>query len=631
MMSTNANASGTLLRYDLMTDPFPLQASPETGNLNAAQLTVVASNPAPLTPVTLQGLIITLPVGPDSTALTQDAKGIGPVPPAGWTLKETQYPAGAVRYLFYPGKGERGVRGAGLSFIFNNVEVNRQPGTVEIQVLEGSRDCMPPDCPVQSLYITKFPSGWGEVQLWTNPDPPVVPRDGSVTLNWAGPGGATYRLQYYTPRDGIVIVPQPGQPPLANRGKYPPDGDTPLQLDQTTTFYMSVEESIDKQKYSAQQQVTATVEALVPVFKLFTGQFLWADNSYALSLKWDTQNAATCRLTGDPHLLAPSSLDDSYLIEPTRKRPLRHTYALTAENVVGETLSPPATLRWGNTIASGRPGGTGIAISGDDSYLYLIGGPNGVAKFALDSFFTGSPQPVAQYQASPPPGGFPSPDDMNLGTPIGLALSPDNSLLFVVDRNGGIFVINAETLQLITSGAPGLMPTAVACPRDGSRIYIGGSLPGVGWSGITAFTFDGNFLNLNEPSMFNTNVPATIAISPLDGRIFASHHSPDQIAVWESTADPNVPLHQVGALQGVPFPPQGIAFSPDGTRIFVAGDGNLIHVFDYATLQPAGQPVTLNINATAIASTFDGTRLLVSDGQTLSLIVPSGLTGGVGG
>lgn len=451
----------TLLRYDLTTDPFPLQASPETGNLNQATLTVVASNPNPRMPVTLKGLIITLPIGADATDLTVDANDIGPVPPAGWTLHNKEPFTGALKYIFYPDKGESQVKGAGLSFIFNNVELNRQPGIVGIEVMEGSDNCAPPACPTQQLFITKFPNGWGQVQVWTNPDPPLLPPDGSLTLNWAGPDRATYSLQYFTPRDGIVLVPAKGQPPLSNKGQYPPVGDPPLQLDQTTTFYLSVEENIDNQKYSAQQQVTATVEVFKPIINRFTGESLWADNSYGLVLKWDTQNAVTCRVTGDPHLLAPSSLDDSYLITPSLRKPLQHTYMLTAENAVGDTISPLASVQWGNIIASVPMGGNGptvngIAVSNDDSYLYLLGGQYGLlTKFALDSVFTGSPQPVAQFQTNQNNSSFQS-NDMQPDSPIGLALSPDNNRLYVANSSGGIIVLDAATLTEINGSAPGL-------------------------------------------------------------------------------------------------------------------------------------------------------------------------------
>lgn len=41
----------TLLNYVLTTNPFPLQASPDKGNPLNANLTVVALNPDPETPV----------------------------------------------------------------------------------------------------------------------------------------------------------------------------------------------------------------------------------------------------------------------------------------------------------------------------------------------------------------------------------------------------------------------------------------------------------------------------------------------------------------------------------------------------------------------------------------------------
>ena len=54
-------ATSPILRYALTTDPFPLQASPaEWQPLSTATLTIVASNPTSA-PVTLQGLIVTLP------------------------------------------------------------------------------------------------------------------------------------------------------------------------------------------------------------------------------------------------------------------------------------------------------------------------------------------------------------------------------------------------------------------------------------------------------------------------------------------------------------------------------------------------------------------------------------------
>lgn len=51
--------ANTLLRYDLSPAPFPLEASPSSGNANVVALTLVATN-ATSSGVTLQGVLITL-------------------------------------------------------------------------------------------------------------------------------------------------------------------------------------------------------------------------------------------------------------------------------------------------------------------------------------------------------------------------------------------------------------------------------------------------------------------------------------------------------------------------------------------------------------------------------------------
>ena len=109
-------ATAPILRYALTTDPFPLQASPQSGNLTTATLTIVASNPTSA-PVTLQGLIVTLPVGDGSTDLTPDAASISPIPPANWTLNDTVPSTGQVKYIFYPAKGHGAVGSEGLNFV----------------------------------------------------------------------------------------------------------------------------------------------------------------------------------------------------------------------------------------------------------------------------------------------------------------------------------------------------------------------------------------------------------------------------------------------------------------------------------------------------------------------------------
>lgn len=134
-------------------------------------LTVVASNPnadPDKNPVTLQGLSITIPVGPDATDPTADGTKLGPVAPDGWTLTNTKPGAGTVELVFTPQAGHGVVGRKGLAFTFNSVTVNTQPGTAQVTVKDGSAGN-----PTKALCVTKFPNGWGTVSLWLNlPDVP---------------------------------------------------------------------------------------------------------------------------------------------------------------------------------------------------------------------------------------------------------------------------------------------------------------------------------------------------------------------------------------------------------------------------------------------------------------------------
>lgn len=289
----------TLLRYDMTTEPFPLQASPSSGNPNVATLTIVATNPNPSTPVTLQGLIITMPVEADAADLTADATATGVVAPTGWTLHDTQAPPGYIKYIFYPSAGQGTVTDEGLSFVFNNIQVNSQPGTVEVQVVEGSNDCQPPDCPTQALFITKFPSGWGTVSFWV--DPTDIPQGGTTTLHWAGPEGATYSIEYFDwQKQEVVGIPQAGQAALSNEGQYPPAGAASLALAQTTVFTLNVQDSVGDQPYQAQVQKTVTVatpqQLSIPKFECSAEGVAVGE---VITLSWQVQVADHCTLEVD--------------------------------------------------------------------------------------------------------------------------------------------------------------------------------------------------------------------------------------------------------------------------------------------------------------------------------------------
>lgn len=328
--------SQILLRYDVKTDPFPLQASSEAGEPTKVILTVIATNLPANAPVTLQGLIIQLPIGEGSAQLTAQADDIGPVPPAEWSTPTKQYSDGVVNYNFTPVAGQTMLAGnESLVFVFNNIEVNSQPGTCQLIITEGSNGCQPADCPTQELYVTKFPAGWGQVLFWA--EPPIVPFDGTTTLYWSGPAGAAYTIDYYTPQTGPVRVPGPGQPALSNRGQYPAQGSPPLKLEQNPTlFYLTVAETIEGQDYNAQIYVPITVQMPRPEIVSFTisANPRAPDEPPSFTLDWELKSAllritATDGPGGRARLLPipPDAAYNSYPVAPTQRLTI---YTLTA-------------------------------------------------------------------------------------------------------------------------------------------------------------------------------------------------------------------------------------------------------------------------------------------------------------
>jgi YVTN family beta-propeller protein len=592
----------TLLLYDITTDPFPLQASSAGGDPSIAQVTIVASNPTPANPVTLKGLVITFPVGIAASDLTSQSTGIGPIPPNGWTLEDTDTSPTSVKYIFYPGTGNGQVGSEGIAFIFNNVELNSQAGTVEIEVMEGSNDCKPPDCPTQNLQITKFPNGWGQVTYWTNPSPPIVPYDSGITLNWSGPSGATYTIEYYTPQTGAVNVPATGAPALSNEGQYPGNNDPQLLLTSDTVFYLKVVETISGQTYSAQQQITATIELPLPTIKLFTGEFQWTGDSLALVLKWDTENATSCAITGDAHPVNNSSSDDSYQIQPTPAKPLLTFYTLTATNEVGSSTSQ-ITIEWGTSPSSAYAGGgsRGVAISPDNTQI-MVANDNDRTLAVLDAVTL---KPIKTVPAG-----------LNYASYV--AVSSDQSRIFVTNWMAGtITILDGSTFATIGTFPFGGDPLGIAISPDRTHVLVGD------WLHSTVSVRDAVTL---QPAGASAGLPeqcANVAISPDNTRVFVANTANNSVLVLDAGTLQSIAQVSVG--NG----PCDVTVSRDNALVFVPNViDNTITVLDFSTLKQVGQFSAGT--PTGIVMSLDNIRLYVTncDDGTVSIIVPSGVTGG---
>lgn len=605
---------GTLLRYDLTTNPFPLQASAGLGDLLTAQVTIVAWNPTPANPVTLQHLSITFPVGDSQADLTRDSAGIVAIPPSGWTLQDTEYSETSVAYIFAPEPGH-GQFGPSVNFVFNSIKINRMSGTAQVEVMEGSNNCRPAHCPTSTLAITKFPNGWGQVTFQTDPWPPIVPYDTGVTLVWSGPAGATYSLDYYTPQTGQVNLPA-----LSNEGQYPATTAPPLQLTSNTVFYLNVVETIDNLPYEAQQQITATIEVPVPVITSFTGELITAkdssSNPLCLVLKWDTQNADTCTITDDPHPVSNTSTDGSYQIMGTADKPLLMKYTLTA-GTAAATVHSGIALQSEVILTTVTPGPTGVCnhmtCLPDGSRVYAtwvdIEGFN-PALLVLDStlnLITTLPFSAAVYN------------------PSGLACSPDCSTIFMSDFTGNVLKFNTTTLQQVGSARAGNAGWGIAISHDGSRLYMtqqNNSLLVVDTATLSV---------LGSAPLPNVVWGVDVACSPDGLRLYVLDSSNNCVWAFEPPSDPNLPLISVGQSPIFNDEPSGLAVTADNTYVLVCIAQN-VTTFDAATLQPVGQPVNFAYFPAGITIFPDNARAFVSgNNNNIDVIAPSVVTGGIGG
>lgn len=336
----------TLLRYGLTTEPFPLLTSPAGGPPFEAALTVVASNPnkdPDRHPVTLQGLSIIIPVGPNAADLTASTTGIVPVAPNGWTPMDPKPAAGIIEYPFEPQPGQGVIGENGLAFVLTNIATNTKPGPCQITVKEGT-----PGNPTEQFPpISKFPPGWGQVSFAA--DPLQVAYQAGPTLSWSGPTGATYSIEYVLDEVRIT-VPGQNEPAFGPQGQYPGMTDPALALDQTTVFTLRVKETIDGEDYETQQQQIVTVAIPAPqiIFLRASPMGLSGDET-AVTVSWQTANVSELHIDGIHNAVGAEAAQGSIQVT------LRAPQLLLAEGtgVTGYTGAPAiAQACFGQAILS---------------------------------------------------------------------------------------------------------------------------------------------------------------------------------------------------------------------------------------------------------------------------------------
>jgi YVTN family beta-propeller protein len=588
----------TLLSYSIDTNPQLLQASPATGSLLNGSITLAAINNTGGS-VTIHGISIGIPTGAPANNLTDQPAAIYKNLPAGWIPDSPVSSAGLYTFMFSAPAGSATIEnGESLSFSFSSIPLVREPGTPVIVITEGSAGG-PQDTPGIILY----PNGFGTVLF--SATPANINAGESIVLNWSGPSGATYTIQYTDANAGTVNIPGTGEPALGPTGTYPGPSDAPLTLTETTIFTLTVAQTVNGTPFVLSTRQTVMVGVASPILIEYTGT-MQQDGSLLLS--WTTQDAASVEIPAATSATLPAS--GTFTVN-SPSFPLVGNYALTAYNAswqqcgpypfsgyTGQLSGPVASIPVGNNPVA-------IAITPDGSQAVVLNQTDNTVS-VIDL-------------ATHPPAIAVNPIPVGNGA-FAIAITPDGSQAVVINQaDNTVSVINLATNPPTISGSPvavGNNPVAIAITPNGSQALV------LNQADNTVSVID---LATNPPTISGSpvavgNNPVGIAITPDGSRALVINQNDGTLSIINLATNPP-------AISGSSIPvgllPTGIAITPDGLRALVANDFGTICVLDLTTNPPtiAGNPLTVpNNNLLAIPITPDGSRALVIGINGISVI-----------
>ncbi|MEL7426539.1 MAG: YncE family protein [Bacteroidota bacterium] len=552
----------TQLVYAIQTTPIPLTAA-----ATDASITLLATNETDQ-PVSIEGVIIRIPVGKAADDLTDLPQQILAVPPQGWPPAKIKRSPGHLEYIFVPSADAVEMEGvitpaeqekllsmaemanpqlsvpahSNLTFVLDKIAVNGKEGTVELLIKEGSLGE-----PKKVIDLPKFPASWGTISFAATP--PNLTGPGDVSLQWNGPEGATYTIEYIDPRtQQIVNLPASGQPPLSNTGTYPGPSDPKLHISATTLFTLTVTKVIEGRTFTFQPQQIVSV-SVVPTITSFTGRIEGTWPKRKLLLSWETTDCeyVTASWVNGEELAANPT--KPIFIEP----PFTGDYTITAWGA-GGVKSEPATFSLQfvplHTVPVGQ-NPQSIVISPDGKYAFVAN-------------FTAATVSVIAMQEE----NMPVIHTIKVfgSEPNSITISPNGEYAFVTNwpsSKVSVIAIKEENMPVIHTIDAEYGASATAFSPDGKYAFV----PNAAAITVTVIAIQEE----NMPVVHTIGVgqyPVMIAITP-DGKYAIVVNNGSATISFIAIQEDNMPVIHTISYSLELSAPNSIAISPDGKYAFV--------------------------------------------------------------
>jgi YVTN family beta-propeller protein len=202
--------------------------------------------------------------------------------------------------------------------------------------------------------------------------------------------------------------------------------------------------------------------------------------------------------------------------------------------------------------------------------------------------------------------------------PVGVAVTPDGSRVYVNNDIGTVSVIDTATNTVIGSPIPvGTDPHGIAITPDGSRAYVTNLADG----NVSVISTATNTVIDTVTVGGVGSLPQGVAVSPDGFRVYVANYGDNSVSVISTVTN------TVTGTVAVGFRPFGVAVSPDGSKLYVAAYGSGITNGNVAIVNTTnnaviGSPITVGIGPDGIAVTTNGARVYVANflSNTVSVI-----------